>query len=68
MAKALLVRVNLMLSEKSQEEIRENILRQYHKGGVIVVDNIMSCEVVEFDAVQVTGSSPEEVKAHDNIN
>lgn len=58
MAKALIVRVNTLMEEKTEEEIRADILRQYHEGGVIVLDNGIKYEVVEFDTVQVTGSSP----------
>lgn len=58
MAKALLVRVNTFLSGETKDEIRAEILQQYHAGGVIVLDNSFKCEVVEFDAVQVAGSSP----------
>lgn len=58
MAKALIVKINTMLEEISKEEMRQYILRQYHEGGVIVLDNGIKHEVVEFDAVQVNGSSP----------
>lgn len=58
MGKALLVITNTILSEKTCEEIRADILRQYHEGGVIVLDNGTRYEVVEFDAVQVNGSRP----------
>lgn len=62
MAKALLVKINTILSEKTCEEIRADILRQYHEGGVIVLDNRMEYEVVEFDSVEVNNGSEEVLK------
>lgn len=58
MAKALVVRMNRLLDRQAVEDIREDILRQYHESGVIVLDNGIEYEAVEFDNVQVAGSSP----------
>lgn len=62
MAKALIVKINTILSEKTYEEIRADILRQYHEGGVIVLDSGIECEVVEFDSVEVNSGSEEVLK------
>ena len=58
MAKALMVRINTIMCEMSEEELRAEILRQYHNGGVIVLDNSIKYEVVEFDTVQVNSGRP----------
>lgn len=56
MAKALVVRINRLLDRQAVEDIREDILRQYHESGVIVLDNGIEYEVVELSAAQVAGT------------
>lgn len=58
MARALIVKFNTILGEITAEELRQEILGQYRDGGVIVVDRSYITEVIEFDTVEVKGSSP----------
>lgn len=58
MARALIVKFNSILGEQTAEELRQEILKQYNDGGVIVVDHSYITEVVEFDTVIVKDSCP----------
>ena len=53
MAKALIIKYNSILENIPAETIRQEILRQYNAGGIIVLDKSYQCEVVEFDSLEV---------------
>lgn len=71
MARALIVKTNLILNEKTAEEMRRELIEQYNAGGIIVLDKGCECEVVEFDGMEVREGlirfSPMEVQDETNI-
>lgn len=52
MARALVIKVNPYMHNESLEEIRQEVLRQYNAGGVIVISKFYEVTEVEFDSVR----------------
>lgn len=52
MARGLVIKANTFMVEKEIEEIRQDVIRQYNNGGVIVVPKHFEVIEVEFDHVR----------------
>lgn len=52
MARALVIKGNFILVDKTPEEIRQDVLRQYNAGGVIAIPKGWEVIEVEFDSVR----------------
>lgn len=53
MARALVVKCNVFLEDKEMDEIRQDVLRQYDNGGVIILPKSYDVIEVDFDRVIV---------------
>lgn len=53
MARGLVIKADTFIDDKDIEEIRQDVIRQYNNGGVIVVPKRYEIIEVEFDHVIV---------------
>lgn len=52
MARALVIKGNFILEDKTAEDVRQEVLRQYNAGGVIAIPKFYEVIEVEFDSVR----------------
>lgn len=55
--KALVVQTNSIIFGKTSEEIRQDIIRQYRDGGIIVLDKGDVVREMEFDTVIINDNT-----------